>query len=829
MADTTLTTEQLAALGQAFERFGKNSLPDVSKRVEDFGKEISKGRRSYTTMGPVLKELRESLEDTQEEYESLTKKLKQQRDEYDTQLSGLVSGTAAHKAVSDQRKKIDGDLAILERDRGVAMKQYTTHMKNLGSSIAAAGITEALVGAATAFYKGTKEMVKRAVDGFQGGSHSIDIATSVMTARMERDSNMIQGVLGAVAKTAEALPAGVGKSAEFVSKMAQATEQERLELAKFITEATSKELKKTSDAFASVSKAGIIVTGGLTGLRDAASDAGMRTDDWAKAVASSSEAIKNSGLGVVDSLTILNKASKDLRSSDLGKQLRGLGVTDTAEQMELAAETMRRMTTAGRSRAEIEHNLAKETVKYTKELKVLSALTEGDAKQKLEAARRASLKAEVISKLETPEQQAKFQSAMATFPPELQNGIMDLIATGATTDQNLLVAMSQNEQLRKAVESTVSGIKDSSMKPEDFQKGMFQGLKQAGETARTSQGIQQIAGAGRLSGDATLMASSNIQSALIALEQNLKGDSIKQAYDSAADGLKEGGDKLTRTVNDLADQSNTAAVALENFFTPQLINAASNLVTELGKVEGPVGIIMGLAQKAAEISAPTKRSNTEDMLSAGAMGSGALAGAATGALIGSIVPVIGTTIGAAIGAVAGGAAGYFGYESTLTKPKEPGAERATNPAGAATGAVLSGPKTGYKPDLEMHGKEAIVPLENLQSVMAGAMVTGFRATEPKNNVTVDQLASLTASFKESLPKQTDVIDKKDTGRSLDEMLESMTSKLTAEPKTNELQKLAERLAEHADLLRTQIGINKEISARLSEHIGVSREILQVSR
>jgi hypothetical protein len=43
---------------------------------------------------------------------------------------------------------------------------------------------------------------------------------------------------------------------------------------------------------------------------------------------------------------------------------------------------------------------------------------------------------------------------------------------------------------------------------------------------------------------------------------------------------------------------------------------------------------------------------------------------------------------------------------------------------AAAGAILSGPKSGYRPNLTMHGTEAIVPLDSAsgaQALGAGAM------------------------------------------------------------------------------------------------------------
>jgi len=47
---------------------------------------------------------------------------------------------------------------------------------------------------------------------------------------------------------------------------------------------------------------------------------------------------------------------------------------------------------------------------------------------------------------------------------------------------------------------------------------------------------------------------------------------------------------------------------------------------------------------------------------------------------------------------------------------------------AANGAILSGPKSGYRPNLTMHGTEAIVPLDRAMNSMAQT------PQEDKNNM-----------------------------------------------------------------------------------------------
>ena len=71
---------------------------------------------------------------------------------------------------------------------------------------------------------------------------------------------------------------------------------------------------------------------------------------------------------------------------------------------------------------------------------------------------------------------------------------------------------------------------------------------------------------------------------------------------------------------------------------------------------------------------------------------------------------------------------------------------------AAHGAILSGPASGYKPNLTMHGTEAIVPLNTAaQQAAAGGMDSGILSAQ------LDKLDEMISLMKNQLGVSTRIM------------------------------------------------------------------------
>ena len=109
-------------------------------------------------------------------------------------------------------------------------------------------------------------------------------------------------------------------------------------LGKFAVEALSKELEKTIVAFGKASSGGALFADGMTGLRDAAKNAGLTIEQFSETIQRQSANIAAAGLSVPQGVKRLGNA---LRAG--GDELRGnlinLGFS-IAEQGDLVAETM---------------------------------------------------------------------------------------------------------------------------------------------------------------------------------------------------------------------------------------------------------------------------------------------------------------------------------------------------------------------------------------------------------------------------------------------------------------------------------------------------------
>jgi hypothetical protein len=492
------------------------------------------------------------------------------------------------------------------------------------------------------------------------------------------------------------------------------------------------ELKKTQESYHTITAAGASFAGGMGEMRAQAANAGMRLKDFSEMVKGSVANLASMGMGVAQAAQRIGGVSKVLRSTDLGMQLRNLGLS-IQEQSEAAAAAAANLNASGRLRSMSDAQVAQVTVAYTKDLKILQGITGEDAKKKMEEARMRSMEADLLAQAMAkggPEAMEKLRNQLATMPESMKKGYMEFVSTGGTAvaDAATNVAISQNPRIMEQYQQMYTTLGDGSKNASDALRETGSLTEQTAAYARqNADSVKEMATAARLGASELGQATIQIHNDLILANQRFT-EGVTEATAANVEALSKTQDDLTNAVNRLEEETNAAAVALEKRLTPGLAGAADAMPRFTGAMNSAIDALNGMAGnnvKAEEVGG----------LAAGAAGAYALGsmGAAFGT---AIAPGVGTAVGAAVGASVGGAMGYFtgswlgkkADESLSKEPaKPPGGKESSwyNPASwFAKGGIATGPVTGFPAML--HGTEAVVPLPDGKTLPVNIdMGTGF--------------------------------------------------------------------------------------------------------
>lgn len=293
-------------------------------------------------------------------------------DDLDTQLKALdettldVAENAEKRAMISAKRKELADAAAIG-----TMQQTQAQLRvSLGKS---AGILTAGIG--------------KVISGLTGGSSAFALSSDIMSAGLDfagETSKTAGNAIGAVGNTmalstnpkVKALGLVAGIAGPLVGALGDAASK----AAKFGLDILTKEVEKNIKAFHAASNAGALYVDGMTGLNNAASDAGLTVDMFANLLTKHSKDLAESGLGVGEGAALLGKVAKELRTSGVQTQLQKLGF-GIEEQAELIADTtanMRRSAGSNSTQADI----ATQTAKYAESLRTIAGITGEDARKK---------------------------------------------------------------------------------------------------------------------------------------------------------------------------------------------------------------------------------------------------------------------------------------------------------------------------------------------------------------------------------------------------------------------------------------------------------------
>ena len=259
--------------------------------------------------------------------------------------------------------------------------------------------------------------------------------------------------------------------------------------------------------------------------------------------------------------------------------------------------------------------------------------------------------------------------------------------------------------------------------------------------------IKEMATAGRLGASELGQATTQIHNDLILANQKFT-EGVGQATADNVEKLSKTQDPLTKSVNRLEEETNTAAVVLEKRLTPQLSAAADAMPRFTGAMKNAYEVLEGMTGKSgADISKDSQ--NWEKMSGGEKFVSGTARAVET---IGTIIPFADGLIDRARKERIAGETEYLNKGDRETRKKE---LSWANPASwFAKGGVAEGPKTGFPAML--HGTEAVVPLPDGKSLPVNLdMGTGFFDSFQSS---IQQVSGALDEKVNSVMKQNPVID-----------------------------------------------------------------------
>ena len=389
----------------------------------------------------------------------------------------------------------------------------------------------------------------------------------------------------------------------------------------------------------------------------------------------------------------------------------------------LTADVMADLNRGGSLRYASDGQIAQLTAQYSKDLRVLSAITGEDARKKLEEGRKLTTQIAVRTKLMELEKQqpgvtANFIRLMGALPADMQQSFMEKFTTGAIFNKAGAQASAVSSAYQDTIVSLVTDLESGSSSISN----MVRILGDTGDrfNAEISSGKFFSVGVAGLAGSVGEV--NQALSGFAGLAERLSKEGVEKVLGVTDDQAKTT-DDLTKKVAQLPAQMEAMRQEMEKLVMDSgalktfgnvlglVTDAMRDAITKLGSEvkEGMLSRIMSTGAKRAEQGATIGGSigGAGGAVAGGVLAGGVSAGTAAipGAALGGMGGgILGSTIGGIVGGIGGAIEGALG-------------------SGKALGGISAGPESGYLEKL--HGVEAVVPLPDGRSIPVAMDSQGF--------------------------------------------------------------------------------------------------------
>lgn len=359
----------------------------------------------------------------------------------------------AQAQLAAQGKK-GADLAKLQADLDKRLKSMATEAKKAADAIdkekkARQDNTDAVEDNTDAVEDETKAR-ERAAQSLKNFSSNVG-----------KGLNLLKGAIDLVVNTASTL-SNMGNSMSSAAQAFEVIPGAGAQLAKTFG-AVGAAAEKTYKSFQTASSVGANFNGSISTMVKAATDAGLTFDDFSGLISQNAENLRFLGGTTAEGAKRLAELSKDVRKSQLGRDLAGLGFTtaETAEGIARMAAMQRR---SGNREELNREQLISQTGSYLKNLDAVSKLTgkTKDALQKEADARMRDAQYRVAERRIIKEDRGNLNNFMDSLGDKaLQDAFKEMQATGTLAGDASQKLMRVSPEVAQAMLQTARASRES--------------------------------------------------------------------------------------------------------------------------------------------------------------------------------------------------------------------------------------------------------------------------------------------------------------------------------------------------------------------------------
>ena len=725
----------MASQEELFDEFKKvtdrmgSTFDSNAKTMDDYNRAINLGKRNVLNMGDAIRNLGQSTKNL----ETQQKNAQKQQEKYLKLAKDSSKGLDEQIKLAKLAKQYEEHAQEIQVKLTAAQSEYVRTLKTFKVAQMQKALADFVVNGTITAAKGQAEIYLTMINGLQQGQDGIQIASDIMLAEVRKNAAIAQLAVASAAAGAKAMfgvTPGAAAGLEIAGRAATELAGKVFQLSEDGIKVLSRDMIDTRNTFNDLSKSGAVFAGGMTQMRNQLSATGLTMNDYQAVVKNARADLQLFGTSQVDAMARVGAVTNTM-GTEVNKQMRNMGYSN-AEISEGVAEYMANLSRTNTLTGKSQGDLARESAGYLTNLKLISAITGEDAKSAQKRAQQAAMQSSIQSELATMggDATAKFQNLVKVMPG-LENEIMQIMKTGGTT--NAAIA---NSPIFDIIKQAVAGVRDQSVSAEDIIVQTQNRLKEAGPAIQEIVKEMSAAGIGQLFG-----MDSPFAQALQGLTNLIP--QTKRSGEELAKALKDQKtttDPLTTANTELQIAAEKASIALKDTLTGAVTSFAKDSAAVMSNTQRIVKTELATFIKVMD-TARTATSSTNPTLSS---------------------PELSEDRASA--------------EADWSRTNDFN----THMAG---GGVLTGPASGYKPNLTMHGTEAIVPLKD----------GGVPVNSP-------EMAELIQALKSS-----------PTGASIN------------------IGPLVEKMVENNQLLRSQVEMNRQIIDRLEAGNENTKGILSYAR
>jgi hypothetical protein len=420
-----MTPEEIEQLGKVItdaidsRGFSSGGSTSGSSGSSSSGFDIAKFAKSFDRFDKSLKKSSYEVDQLNKAIEEVDKALENHGDTIDGEILH-----SKKKMLTEQKamKLAEESATNFSKNLSTAGKMMTPVTSGIGGAIKS--VTDGASATATA-----SGVMNAGVDAIGGTAKAASEGITKVGVAMSAVNPAIGGVVAGLGVLGGVLSDTLSKAAKFANDI------------------LSKEVEKTVKAYNQAATSGALFADGITGLRNAASGAGLTVTQFSDVINKNKSLLGSTGLGVAEAAKQIGRVGESMKKSGLQDRLlrMGYGFEEQAEVTAQVTSDLKRLTTSGTVSDEA---VKKGVEDYAQNLRTLSQLTGEDAKAKAEKLRQENTEASWMMKMaELGPQQAKaLEDAMLGMSELEKKAFKEQMVIGAVVskDANIYMANSAN-------------------------------------------------------------------------------------------------------------------------------------------------------------------------------------------------------------------------------------------------------------------------------------------------------------------------------------------------------------------------------------------------